>query len=117
MRTFHVVIKDLKLRLSVDASIVGKKQILVRLLRVSAMRILSNENLAVKNSARLIVQYPFIALVRYTIRHLMVDRRMRIRVLRTTEHIKSVYVCFASFSSKLQIDIMTSDRSAKINVG
>ena len=52
MRTLDVVVKDLKLRLGIDAGVVREQEIFVRLLSVRAVCIFANKDLAVKNTTR-----------------------------------------------------------------
>ena len=63
VRAFHVIRKNLQLRLGVDRRVVGQQQIAVGLLGVGLLRVGPHENFAVENALRFAVQNAVIKFV------------------------------------------------------
>src|SRR5436190_16867270 len=79
------------------------------------MRILADEHLAVKYAPRSVIQHALVILMRRTIRHRMVDDRVRIAVLRAAQHIESVDPSLTALGCEFQIDIMPREGAAEID--
>jgi len=97
VRALHVVGVNLKLRLRVDACLLGQQQVLVRLYRVGLLRAFANEDLAVENRPAVVIENPFVQLVTAAMRLLVVDDRVRVGMLIGAHKVKAVDRSLSAF--------------------
>ena len=107
VRAFHVVGKNLELRLRIDASCIRKQKIVVALLSISLLRFGMYVHLPVENSMRAAVEYSLVQLVTGTVWGDMLDARLVIDVLRSIDHVQSVQNRFCRISGERGVDVCT----------
>ena len=90
VRAFHIVGKYLKLWLGVDLRIVREKQVAVCLLRVRLLRVLVNDNAAMKDAVRPVGQNAVVKLPAAAIRSGMLYKHVVIEVLLEAAHEEAV---------------------------
>ena len=73
MGTLHVISQNLKLWFRIHARLVRQEEILVCLHGIGLLRIVTNEDLAVKNCPRLTIKNAFIKLMAGAMRLPMID--------------------------------------------
>ena len=109
----NVIRVDLELRLRIDFSLAREQQVLVVLDRVGLLRVLANDDLPVKHSAGIAVQYALVELVRVAVGCRVIDRRVMVNVLLTAHDEQSVKSALGPLALELDVDVVASQLSAE----
>src|SRR4051812_26989140 len=112
MRTLHVIRKDLELRLRVDSGGVTQQEIPIGLLCVGLLRFRTNEDLAVKHRARVVVQDALINLPAATVRLIVVNGGVIVDQLPSTSEIEAVEQCLDVLVIQPGLEVVPGQRAA-----
>ncbi len=86
VRAFHVVGKDLELRLGIDLRLGAEQQVAARLRRVRLLRVRVHEDLAVEHRVRGAADDALVKLAAHPVRLPVIDRRVRVGKLALADH-------------------------------
>src|SRR5947209_16600774 len=113
VRALHVVVENLKLRLGVHARLRREQEILVALLGVRSVRALVDEDATVEDGARASVQYALVFLAARAVRPLVVNERVRIRVLTVADDVEAVNATRRALAVKLHFYVVAREARAE----
>ncbi len=81
MRALHVVGVNLQLRLGIDLRVVGEQQVAIGLLGVGLLRVLVDDDAAVKDAVRVLIENPVIELPAGAVRTRVFDEHVVVEML------------------------------------
>ena len=90
VRALHVVGKDLQVRLRVRSGVVAEQQAVVALNRVGLLRDLMDDDAAVEDRRRLIVEHTLVELVTRAVGHGVIEQRVVVHPLMTRDEVEAV---------------------------
>ena len=90
MAAFHIVRINFELGLSIDFSSLRQQQRLVKLMAIGSLSTFTNQNLTLKDAARIVVERAFINFPGRAVRHRMIHESSRVDMLTAAPGIGSV---------------------------
>src|SRR5712691_6190391 len=104
--TLNVIGQDLKLWFCIYPGFVREQQIFVRLHCIGLLRVVADKNYAVENCSRFAIENPLVELMAGAMRPLVINNRMRVRVLSGADDVEAINPTLSAFMIHDHADIM-----------
>ena len=113
MRAFHIVGINFQLRLGVDLRVVGEQQVAVGLLGVGLLRIFVDDNAAVENAVRVIIQNAVVKLAAAAVRAGVLDEHVIVEMLAAIADEQAVDQALAALAREHRMDVVAHQPAAE----
>ena len=109
----HIVGVDLQLGLGINLRVIGEEQVAVGLLGIGFLRIFVNDDSAVKNTVRVVIEDAVIELAAIAVRAGMLDQHVIVYMLMAAAEEETVDQAFAAFSGEHRMHVVAHQRTAQ----